>query len=131
MVFWKEKSGGHARPFPLVRRLYTSRRYLPVRVMHQLGIQKLLVSNAAGAVNLNFKKGEIMLIDDHINLQGTFPLPFLGAEHLANALWLECSYDSEMNKMLGIAVEKDTVAQRHFIPVYWGLNWKPVQNTAI
>ena len=39
----------------------------PVRVMHKLGIEKLLVSNASGAVNLSFNKGEIMLIDDHIN----------------------------------------------------------------
>ena len=44
----------------------------PVRVMHELGVKHLLVSNAAGAINLNFKKGEIMLIDDHINLQGSF-----------------------------------------------------------
>ena len=48
----------------------------PVRVMHQLGIQKLFVSNAAGAINLDFKKGDIMLIEDHINLQGGSPLAF-------------------------------------------------------
>ena len=46
----------------------------PIRVMHQLGIKKLLVSNAAGAINKKFKKGELMLIDDHINLQGGSPL---------------------------------------------------------
>jgi len=50
----------------------------PVRIMHQLGARTLLVSNAAGAVNLNFKKGELMLIDDHINLQGNSPLAFKG-----------------------------------------------------
>ena len=54
----------------------------PVRVMHELGVKKLLVSNASGAINLNFKKGEIMLIDDHINLQGGSPLAFKGVEHL-------------------------------------------------
>ena len=32
----------------------------PVRVMHQLGIKKLLVSNASGSVNLNYKKGELI-----------------------------------------------------------------------
>ena len=41
----------------------------PVRIMKALGITSLLVSNAAGAVNLDFKKGDLMLIDDHINLQ--------------------------------------------------------------
>src|SRR5690606_37191266 len=48
----------------------------PIRVMHQLGIQKLLVSNAAGAINLDFKKGDLMIIEDHINLQGGSPLAF-------------------------------------------------------
>ncbi len=48
----------------------------PIRVMHMLGISKLFVSNAAGAINLDFKKGDLMLIDDHINLQGGSPLAF-------------------------------------------------------
>jgi purine-nucleoside phosphorylase len=38
----------------------------PIRVMHALGIRKLFISNAAGAVNLDFKKGEIMLITSRI-----------------------------------------------------------------
>lgn len=46
----------------------------PIRVMKQLGIQTLLVSNAAGAVNLNFKKGSLMIINDHINLLFNNPL---------------------------------------------------------
>jgi len=54
----------------------------PVRIMEKLGIHTLLVSNAAGAINLNFKKGELMLIEDHINLQGSSPLAFKGVEHL-------------------------------------------------
>ena len=48
----------------------------PIRVMKQLGITQLFVSNAAGAINLNYKKGDIMLIEDHINLQGGSPLAF-------------------------------------------------------
>jgi len=47
-----------------------------IRTMHGLGIQKLLISNAAGAINLDYKKGDIMLLDDHINLQGSSPLAF-------------------------------------------------------
>ncbi len=54
----------------------------PVRIMKALGIHTLLVSNASGAINLNYKKGEIMLIDDHINLQGGSPLAFKGVEQL-------------------------------------------------
>ena len=54
----------------------------PVRIMKALGIHTLLVSNAAGAINLDYKKGELMLIDDHINLQGSSPLAFKGVEQL-------------------------------------------------
>jgi len=46
----------------------------PVRVMKLLGVKYLLVSNACGAVNLEFRKGELMLITDHINLLGDNPL---------------------------------------------------------
>jgi len=47
---------------------------LPVRVMKILGIEHLLISNAAGNMNMKWKKGELMLIDDHINLQPDNPL---------------------------------------------------------
>jgi purine-nucleoside phosphorylase len=46
----------------------------PVRVMKSMGIKFLLISNAGGAMNLNFKKGSLMLLDDHINLLGNSPL---------------------------------------------------------
>ncbi len=46
----------------------------PVRVLKALGAKYLLISNAAGAVNLNFRKGELMLVSDHINLLGGSPL---------------------------------------------------------
>lgn len=46
----------------------------PIRVMKALGVQYLLVSNAAGGINLGFKKGDLVLIDDHINLQPESPL---------------------------------------------------------
>ena len=47
---------------------------LPVRVMKLLGISHLLISNAAGNMNMKWKKGELMLIDDHINLLPDNPL---------------------------------------------------------
>jgi len=46
----------------------------PVRVMKQLGVRYLLISNAAGALNLGFKKASLMLITDHINLLPDNPL---------------------------------------------------------
>ncbi len=46
----------------------------PVRVLGGLGIRKLIVTNAAGGINLGFRPGDLMLITDHINLMGTNPL---------------------------------------------------------
>lgn len=46
----------------------------PVRVMKSLGVSMLLISNAAGGMNPQFRKGTIMVITDHINLQGDNPL---------------------------------------------------------
>lgn len=81
----------------------------PVRVMHLLGIKHLLVSNASGAINLNYKKGEIMLIDDHINLQGDSPLAFRGVEKMGERFVdMSAPYNAEMNKKLEqIASEKN------------------------
>lgn len=70
----------------------------PVRVMEKLGITTLLVSNAAGAINLNFKKGELMLIDDHINLQGSSPLAFNGVEKLGERFTdMSAPYNKHIN----------------------------------
>ncbi len=70
----------------------------PVRIMEKLGIKTLLVSNASGAINLDFKKGELMLIEDHINLQGSSPLAFKGVEQLGERFTdMSAPYDIEIN----------------------------------
>lgn len=46
----------------------------PVRVMRLLGVERLIVTNAAGGINKSFKPGDLMIITDHINLMGYNPL---------------------------------------------------------
>lgn len=46
----------------------------PVRVMKELGVKSLLVTNAAGGINTSFEPGDLMLISDHLNMTGTNPL---------------------------------------------------------
>ncbi len=88
----------------------------PVRVMHELGIKKLLVSNASGAINTSFKKGEMMLITDHINLQGGSPLAFKGVEKMGERFVdMSAPYDKAMNT----AIEK--IALKHDINLHKGV----------
>lgn len=88
----------------------------PIRVMHQLGITKLLVSNAAGAINKTYKKGEIMLIDDHINLQGGSPLAFKGVEEMGERFVdMSTPYDAAMNKKM------EAIAKKHNITLQKGV----------
>ena len=83
----------------------------PIRVMHQLGIKKLFVSNAAGAINLNFKKGDIMLIEDHINLQGGSPLAFKNVSAFGDR-FVDMSepYDLEMRKKVEAIATKESIS---------------------
>ncbi|HSP11863.1 MAG TPA: purine-nucleoside phosphorylase [Salegentibacter sp.] len=82
----------------------------PVRVMKKLGIKKLLVSNASGSINLDFKKGELMLIDDHINLLGDSPLAFHGVEKFGERFVdMSRPYDPEINKIMEESAKKNNI----------------------
>ncbi len=81
----------------------------PIRVMKLMGIQALLLSNAAGAMNLDYKKGSLMLITDHINILPTNPL--IGAnEETFGTRFPDMSeaYATSINeKFKNVAQEKD------------------------
>jgi purine-nucleoside phosphorylase len=68
----------------------------PVRVMHELGVHSLIVTNAAGGVNESFAVGQLMLIKDHINFAGQNPLigPNLD-EHGPRFPDMSAAYDPE------------------------------------
>lgn len=74
----------------------TSDATLPVRVMKKLGVNTIFISNAAGGVNKNFKIGDLMIIEDHINM---IPNPLIGpnlddfGERFPD---MTCAYDSEL-----------------------------------
>lgn len=88
----------------------------PIRVMHMLGISKLFISNAAGAINLDFKKGDMMLIEDHINLQGGSPLAFKNVGQFGERFAdMSEPYDVDMRQKL------TSIAKEHHISLKSGV----------
>lgn len=79
----------------------------PVRVMYELGIETLFVSNASGGMNPNFKVGDIMVINDHINFFPEHPLRGKNFPTGPRFPDMHAAYDKELiDKATAIAQEK-------------------------
>jgi purine-nucleoside phosphorylase len=89
---------------------------LPVRVMRALGARLLVVSNACGGMNPNFNCGDIMVIEDHINLMGDNPLIGVNDDRLGPR-FPDMSEPYEQ-KLVARALE---VAQREHIRAHRGV----------
>ena len=87
---------------------------LPVRVMKQLGVDTLIVSNASGGVNPQYRSGDIMVLDDHINLMFGSPLIGINDDNLGPRFPDMCApYDPELiERALEIARQHNFVAHR-------------------
>lgn len=73
----------------------------PVRVMKALGVQQLLLSNAAGGMNPALKKGDLVLLEDHINLQPESPLRGLNAPAFGTRFPdMSRPYDRQLGQLL-------------------------------
>ncbi len=72
----------------------------PVRVMKELGVKTLIISNAAGGVNPQYGVGDLVMITDHINFQGTNPLIGKNHDRLGQRFpdMFNC-YDSELRDL--------------------------------
>lgn len=70
----------------------------PIRVLQRLGIEHLFLSNAAGGINKTFKKGDLILLDDHINLQGGSPLSGMNSQEYGSVFPdMSQPYDEKLN----------------------------------
>tara|TARA_B100000809_G_scaffold259687_1_gene305178 strand:- start:619 stop:1497 length:879 start_codon:yes stop_codon:yes gene_type:complete len=78
----------------------------PIRVLAEYGIETLLLTNAAGAINQKFKPGDFMLFDDHINLIGENPLRGKTTSGCERFIDLSKTYDSSLANQLVVAARK-------------------------
>ncbi|WP_422387422.1 purine-nucleoside phosphorylase [Alkalicoccus halolimnae] len=87
---------------------------LPIRVMKAVGIDTLIVTNAAGGINEEFSPGNLMLIEDHINQFGTNPLIGPNDEELGVRFPdMSQAYSKELLKIASeTAKERDISVQR-------------------
>lgn len=87
---------------------------LPVRVMKQMGAKLLIASNAAGGMNPYFSNGDIVVIEDHINLMGDNPLIGVNDDRLGPRFPDMCQpYDAKLiDEALAIARKENIVAHK-------------------
>lgn len=90
----------------------------PIRLMKMLGIKKLLLSNAAGGMNLAYKKGDLVILDDHINTQTENPLRGLTDNAFGSRFPdMSCPYDKDLSEAISVAASRLGIAVHHGIYV--------------
>ena len=96
----------------------------PIRVMKFLGIKQLLLSNAAGALNLDYTKGDLMLLDDHINFLPDNPLRGRNHDELGPRFPdMSRPYSKNLNSRLAeIAIENNITLHEGVYTAFMGPN---------
>jgi len=86
----------------------------PVRVMQLLGIEYLFVSNAAGGMNSSFEIGDLMLIEDHINMFPEHPLRGKNWEELGVRFPdMSVAYDKRLRETASAIAKKNNIKLQH------------------
>ena len=86
----------------------------PVRVLGRFGVKTVILTNAAGSVNVNYKPGELMVIEDHINYMGVHPLIGPNDEQLGPRFFdMSEAYDPRLREIAEKACWKAGVPVRH------------------
>jgi purine-nucleoside phosphorylase len=99
---------------------------IPIRVMKELGIELLIVSNAAGGLNPLFAAGDLMVIDDHVNLLNRNPLVGVNDDRLGPRFPdMSSPYDRQLaDRALAIAREHDFTCHRGTYIAMLGPNYE-------
>ena len=81
----------------------------PMRVLASLGIQSVLLTNAAGGINRRFCAGDFMALSDHISFMGANPLRGAAADDQSRFVDLTKTYDANLNRLLKKAAQRAKV----------------------
>ena len=81
----------------------------PMRVLARLGIQSVLLTNAAGGINRRYRAGDFMALTDHINFMGANPLRGTAAGDKPRFVDLTRTYDPNLNRLLKKAAQQAEV----------------------
>ncbi len=85
----------------------------PIRVMYHLGVQTVILTNAAGGLNANFRAGDVMLINDHINfpgMVGAHPLMGPNDDRVGpRFLGMSQTYDRELRELAKASAQKQNI----------------------
>ncbi|ANZ95407.1 MULTISPECIES: purine-nucleoside phosphorylase [Brochothrix] len=92
----------------------------PVRVMKALGMEKMIVTNACGAVNTDFSPGDLMLITDHINLTANNPLMGPNNDELG-VRFLDVSevYSKQLRSVVSDVAKDQNVTLQEGVYAWW------------
>jgi len=102
----------------------------PVRVMKELGIGNLIITNAAGGLNKSFKPGDLMIITDHLNFMGTNPL--IGANDEEIGPRFSAMTEAHPQEMIEIAEKSATEVDLHVMKgVYVAITGPVYETTAM
>ncbi|MBI4040721.1 MAG: purine-nucleoside phosphorylase [Deltaproteobacteria bacterium] len=88
----------------------------PVRILKQLGVQNLILTNAAGGISKKFPKGSFMLIRDHINFMGINPLRGKNNDPL-NSRFVDLTHSYD----LPFQTIAERIAKKHHLPLKKGV----------
>lgn len=91
----------------------------PVYVLHKMGVRHLLITSAVGGINRNYKKGDLVLVKDHINLCSANPLVGLRDED-CNVIFpnMVDAYDKETIRILKTAANKKGIKLKEGVLAY-------------
>lgn len=86
---------------------------IPIRVMKKLGVETLILTNAAGGVNLDFEDGVLMMISDHINFSGDNPLMGGNLDEFGPRFPdMTRIYDRDIRQKLNVAAKNENIGMR-------------------